>query len=54
MAPFFPCLVGDFRVCYWCYIERVIAYTGRSSTLAEKKYGVGEQELLAVVHALTV
>ena len=30
------------------------AYESRKTTPAERKYGVGEQELLAVIHALTV
>jgi hypothetical protein len=34
--------------------KRVVLYDSRALTPAERNYGVGEQELLAVVHALKV
>ncbi len=33
---------------------KIVAYESRSMTPADRNYGVGEQELLAVIHALTV
>ena len=33
---------------------KIVAYESRSMTPAERNHGVGEQELLAVIHALTV